>query len=377
MERKIRVCTRCVMDETARKITFDELGVCDYCKEFENTAKALTSGESLFRIKSLDSLLEDVKSSGKGKKYDCVVGLSGGVDSSYALVKAVEYGLTPLAVHLDNGWNSELAQNNISELVERLGVDLYTHVIDWQVYRGLMQSFFDADVIDVELLMDHAMLAVNYRQAHKFGVRYILSGQNQATEGMTMPASWNWFKFDRKNIKDIGSLGGSKFDTYPTVGTFRYLYYEHIRKIKWLPFLDYIEYHKGRALEVLTKNYGYKPYLYKHYESVFTRFYQGHLLPSKFDVDKRKLHFSTLILTNQMERTEAVRLLKLSPYGSEQELADDSSYFLKKMNWTQDDLDVYLNREEVPHSSYKSELPLWEFVFMSRASRMLRSVKFW
>lgn len=170
LSKNYRQCTRCFMDTTAEGIEFDENGVCNYCREFEEVLKRPRKKLNL----SLDEFVNKIKEDGKGKRYDCIVGISGGVDSSYTLVKVKELGLRPLAVHMDNGWDSELAANNIKNLVDKLGVDLYTHVIDWDEYRSLMQAFFDADVIDIELLYDNAMLAVNYQQARKFGTKYIL-----------------------------------------------------------------------------------------------------------------------------------------------------------------------------------------------------------
>jgi hypothetical protein len=249
--------------------------------------------------------------------------LSGGVDSSWVLVQAVKYGLRPLAVHLDNGWNSELAQNNIYKLVSILGVDFYTHVIDWDEYRNMMEAFFQSDVIDVELLYDNAMLAVNYQQANKYKIRYILSGTNQSTEGMRIPESWNWYKYDKAGIKNIvKNFTKIKTKTFPFFSTFDFLIYNYFKQIKWVPFLDLFIYNKNNALLHLEDNYGYKRYPYKHYESIFTRFYQGYILPKKFGIDKRKLHLSTLIMTNQLSRDQALSLLNNIPYESTSDLND-------------------------------------------------------
>jgi N-acetyl sugar amidotransferase len=305
--------------------------------------------------------VEEVKRKGRGRKYDCVVGVSGGVDSSWALVQAVDHGLRPLAVHMDNGWNSELAQNNIANLIQKLGVDLYTHVINWGEYRALMQAFFDADVIDVELLYDNAMLAVNYQQAAAHGVAHILAGTNQATEGMRMPANWNWFKYDRRNIKAVAArFGGTGLDTFPSIGTVDFIWYEFIRRIRWTSFLDYFDYNKAAAMSILQQNYSYKPYPYKHYESIFTRFYQGYLLREKFGVDKRLLHLGTLVASGQMTRDEALKGLEGIPFPSESELDTDREYFLKKMGWSRQKLDEYLQRPERSHADYGSERSLWE-----------------
>jgi len=349
-------CKRCLMDETAEGIEFNANG-CNYCEEFlkklDNTPKVIDA--------NLDELVSKVKEDGKNKPYDCIVGLSGGVDSSYTLVKVKELGLRPLAVHMDNGWNSELAANNIKNLVEKLGVDLYTHVVDWNEYKALMEAFFEADVIDIELLYDNAMLAVNYKLASKYGIKYILSGSNSATEGMRMPNNWNWFKYDKKNIKSIAHQNRVKIKTFPMIGTMEYLYCKLVKKISWIPFLDYVKYNKVEAMRFLVENYAFKPYPYKHYESIFTRFYQGYILPVKFGVDKRKLHLSTLICSNQMSREEALDDLKKIPYPSELELEEDKEYFLKKMGWSILDFLEYLHRNEKRHDVYKTERPLWEF----------------
>ena len=177
------------------------------------------------------------------------MGLSGGLDSSWTLVKVVELGLRPLAVHMDNGWNSELAQNNIFNLVDKLDVDLYTHVIEWHEYRNLMQSFFDADVLDVELLYDNAMIAVNYNQAKSNNIKYILAGTNVVTEGMKMPNNWSWLKYDKKNMKNIGYLNNVKLKTFPSIGVIERIYYEKIRNIKWISFLDFISYERENAIK--------------------------------------------------------------------------------------------------------------------------------
>jgi N-acetyl sugar amidotransferase len=352
------------MDTSATEITFNDVGVCNFCREFSERAKyVLNPKNNLKRSLELQEFIAKVRSQGKGKKYDCVVGVSGGVDSSWVLVKAVEMGLRPLAVHMDNGWNSELAQNNISNLVQTLGVDLHTHVIDWEEYRKLMEAFFLSDVVDVELLYDNAMLAVNYQQSSKYGIKTILGGTNQTTEGMKIPVDWNHLKLDKRNIKAIArKFGNVSLKTFPSISVITFLTYEFILKNKWFHFLDMLDFNKKHALDILQKDYGYKPYPYKHYESIFTRFYQGFILPEKFGYDKRRVHFSTLIVSGQMERQEAVEDLKSIPYHSELELNRDQEYFLKKMNWNQEKLDQYISRQPIKHSEYASEEALYKFL---------------
>jgi N-acetyl sugar amidotransferase len=358
-----RLCARCVLDTSARDITFDDEGNCNYCSTFLSRSADILNRSPAEKRENLDRLVGRIKRLGAGKRYNCVVGVSGGVDSSWALVRAVKEGLRPLAVHMDNGWNSELAQNNISNLVRALDVDLVTHVIDWNEYRGLMQAFLAADVIDVELLYDNAMLAVNYRQAAQHGVKAILAGTNQATEGMRTPRGWNWFKYDKRNIKRLSkAFGNIRIKTFPAIGTLDYVWFEFIRRIRWISFLDYFDYNKAEVLKILQTDYDYKPYPYKHYESIFTRFYQGYILPAKFGIDKRRLHLSALVVTGQMTRDEALADLENIPYESERDLEADKSYFLKKMRWTAADLDEYISRPEKPHSSYGTERALWDFL---------------
>lgn len=360
MTNEVRTCARCIMDTTASDILFDEHGICNYCADFlEKKAKHIAlNGDDTER--RLNSLLSMVKSSGRGKKYDCVVGLSGGVDSSWALVQAVRLGLRPLAVHMDSGWNSELAQNNIANIVRGLGVDLYTHVIEWPEIRGLMEAFFNADVIDVEVLYDNAMLAVNYQQAAKYGLKFILAGTNIATEGIDIPKMWNWYKSDKRNIVGISkAFGGPKLKTFPSISTLDTARYVIINRIHWVSFLDYINYRKFEAIEILKTEFDYKPYPHKHYESVFTRFYQGYILPNKFKVDKRRPHLSCLVMTGELTREEALLQASGIAYPSERDMEKDRQYFMKKMGWSEEKFKNYMFRPKRPHTDYPSEVELY------------------
>jgi N-acetyl sugar amidotransferase len=358
-----QICVRCVLDSSVPGISFNDQGYCNYCSDFLKESSHIISKPKADQERGLAEFITKVKNNGKGKRYDCIVGVSGGVDSSWALVQAVRLGLRPLAVHMDNGWNSELAQNNIENLVRGLNVDLYTHVIDWDEYRELMQAFFDADVIDIELLYDNAMLAVIYDQAARHNLRYILAGYNKATEGIGLPQAWTWNKFDRKNIIALAKrFGKVKLNTFPALGAWKWARYHYLKLIQLTPFLDYFPYNKFEALDVLQKEFNYKPYPYKHYESIFTRFYQGFLLPEKFAVDKRKTHLATLVAAGQMKREDALKLLREIPYPSQKDLEDDKVYFLKKMGWTEGQLKEYLGRPEVRHDVYPSERKRFEFV---------------
>ena len=366
-----RVCSRCVMDTTAGDIVFDESGHCNYCTEFTERIHGSRNAE-LREFGNLERFVETVKAGARGKEYDCIVGVSGGVDSSYALLLAVRHGLRPLAVHLDNGWNSELATHNIANLVSRLGVDLYTHVIDWEENRDLQRSFFKANVVDIELLMDNAMLAVNYQQAAKYGLRYILSGTNTATEGLTMPALWNHNKLDVRNIRSIhGRFGSVRIETHPLFSTMDRIWYGSIRRIRWFKFLNLIHYVKAEALEELKREVGYKPYPYKHYESVFTRFYQAYILPRKFGYDKRRVHLSALVVTGQMDRAHALAMLEQSPYPDPQQELQDLLFVKKKLGFTDESFDEYLRAPAIAHTDYGSEKRLWDA--LSRLRRLVQA----
>jgi len=301
------------------------------------------------------------------------VGVSGGVDSSYALYLAVKSGLRPLAVHLDNGWNSELAVHNIATLVRTLGVDLYTHVIRWEENRDLQRAFMAAHVIDIEMLMDSAMLATNFRAARKFGVRFILSGSNSTTEGMVMPAGWNHHKWDARNARAIhGRFGTRRVPSHPLYSLREMFLDRHVRRIRWLSFLDYFDYRKADAVELLQRELGYKPYPYKHYESVFTRFYQGEILPRKFGVDKRRLHLSALVVSGQMTRGEALAMLDAPPYPDAAQLREDREFVGKKLGYSPEEMETYLAAPPVPHSAYPSEAP-WLALY-SKLARALRRI---
>lgn len=360
MNSTIQTCTRCIMDSSAPDISFDEEGRCNFCNGF-----LLSLGQRGLVGTSADreQLLERIRQDGQNCEYDCIVGLSGGVDSSYVLYQAVRSGLRPLAVHLDNGWNSELAVDNISNLVRTLKVDLYTHVIDWEENKDMQLSFFKANVLDIELLMDNAMLALNYKMARKYGVRHILAGTNRATEGMRMPEGWNWLKFDKRNIQRIHRRFGSvPVRTHPLISVLGFAKYEFLHRIHWTPFLDYFDFRKDAALEELGREVGYRPYPYKHYESVFTRFYQGYILPRKFGVDKRRLHLSTLVATDQMSRDEAMVLMQKSPYPDQNQLQQDREFVIKKLGFTQSSFDAYLAEPAVDHAVYGTEKPLWDWL---------------
>lgn len=358
---KYKRCVRCIMDTSIHDITFDDKGYCNYCSGFIIRSNEYFSEEIEFKNKKLKLFVDKVKREGKGKKYDCIIGVSGGVDSSWVLVQAVKLGLRPLAVHFNNGWNTELAESNIRNLVKILNVDLYTYKVNETEYNKVLQSFFDANVIDLELLHDNMLHTINYQQAEKYKLRYILSGSNMATEGLSMPSDWNWLKYDALNIRRIyRRFGGGKIKNLPLFSVSDYIKYEVFKKIHWFRFLDLMDFNKDEVLNLLERDYSYIRYPYKHYESIFTRFYQAHILPNKFGVDKRLVHLSTLVVAEQMSREQALSMSACNAYPSDKELYSDAEVVKMRMGWNDEYLHDYLKKPEVKHWHYGTEKIIYD-----------------
>ncbi len=348
-----KICSRCILDNIDYPdITFDNHGVCNMCKAYDDISKRhllLTKNNE----NALAKLVFELKNNKKNSDYDCIIGLSGGVDSSYVAYKAKELGLRPLIVHLDNGWNSELAVKNIENIVRKLGFDLYTHVINWNEFRDLQLSYFKASVVDIEALTDHAINAILYKIAAKHNVKYILSGENIVTEGR-IPPNWAHLKNDLMNIKDIHrNFGKIPIKTFPTLGELKSFYYKRVKRIKTIPLLDYIDFNKNKAKQIIIDELEWRDYGGKHYESVFTRFYQSYILPVKFHADKRKSHYSTLICSGQLTRSEALELMKLPAYDSIK-LKEDKDFVIKKLGLTESEFDIMMKQPIRKHTDFKS-----------------------
>jgi hypothetical protein len=291
--------------------------------------------------------------------YDCIIGVSGGVDSLYVLHIASIYNLNPLVVHMDNCWNDELAVRNIYNIITKLGFDYISHVANAKFFDEELKSLIKANVVDLELLTDNLLLKVNYFYANKYGIKYIFGGMNFQTEGNLMPSNWNWFKFDSLNIISITKK--ILFRKNFTIGIFDYLYYKYISKIKWINLLDYVKYNKNEAINTLRENYEFTPYKYKHYESKLTRVYQSYILPVKFGIDKRKIHLSSLIVNGEISRDNALKIL-CEPPIPESELNSDIHYFLNKLNITRTEFDDYLKAAPVAHDKFLSYFKFIVFI---------------
>jgi N-acetyl sugar amidotransferase len=323
------VCTRCVMDTSDPEIRFDEQGVCNHCHGYEALAArevrtGQTGKEALLRI------VDRIKAHGQGKQYDCVMGISGGVDSTYLAYTAKQLGLRPLAVHMDNGWDSELAVSNIEKVLKTLSIDLYTEVLDWEEFRDLQLAFLKASVSDAEIPTDHAIGASIYRVASERGIRYILSGENVVTEGV-LPGSWTYGVWDWKYIRAVHQRFGTvPLRTFPHYSLVDLSYYRAARLLRTFCPLNFLPYVKSEAMRVLQHDLGWKYYGGKHYESIYTRFFQGYILPRKFGIDKRKAHLSTLICSGQITRDAAVTELSCQSYSPELQ-RQDHEYVTKKL----------------------------------------------
>lgn len=360
-ERQYQMCVRTVMDTTDPDIWFDENGVSSHALMYDATmASTVDAAQRGERLGALDALVAKIKKSGKGKPYDCILGVSGGVDSTYLALQAVKLGLRPLAVHFDSGWNSELAVSNIQNVVDKLGLDLFTDVVDWREMRDLQLSFFKASVPNCDIPTDHAFSSVAYQQAAKYRIKYILSGHNLASESI-LPQSWGYSASDAYHVKAIQrKFGKVKLKTYPTLGLFqRYLWYQTIRGIKSAKPLDYMPYVYTDAKAVIAKELEWRDYGGKHYESVFTRYFQGYYLPTKFGFDKRKAHLSSLILSHQTTRPEALAQLEKPTYDPK--LRDeDHAYIAKKLGITTTQLEEIYARPPVAHLDYPNAKWLWD-----------------
>jgi N-acetyl sugar amidotransferase len=327
------ICTRCIMDTTDPDIVFDAAGVCSHCHRYDRVARerVIPPGE---RQQRLADLVAEIKARGRGKPYDCVIGVSGGVDSTYVAWLVKDLGLRPLAVHLDNGWNSELAVANIEKTLKTLGIDLYTHVIDWEEFRDLQISFLKASTPDGEVPTDHAIFALLYQVAAEQGLRHVVTGTNVATEAV-LPEKWGYGYFDWRYVRDVHKrFGGRRLQTYPHFSLARLAYYMFVRRIRMVSVLNYIDYDKATAMRILEEKLNWVYYGGKHYESIYTRFYQAYVLPRKFDIDKRKAHLSNLVLSNQTTRDAALNEMQ-APVYPEDLLLQDRAYSIKKLGLTE------------------------------------------
>ena len=306
----------------------------------------------------LTRLINEIKERGKNKEYDCIAGVSGGVDSTYMVYTIQKLGLRPLVVHVDNGWDSELAVKNIERVLETLNLDLYTYVMDWETFKKLQVSFLKASVPDAEIPTDHAYRAALYQIAAKRGISYIISGSNVVTEGI-MPVSWSYGSSDWRYIRYLHKkFEGTSLKNYPHTSFFQWLYYVFVKGIKTIRILDYVSYNKQAAMQIIQDELGWKYYGGKHYESIYTRFFQGYILPRKFNFDKRKAHLSTLICSGQISRGMALEEMEDDPYPGKRMMEEDREYVIKKLEFTEEEFEEIMSLPPKKFSDYPTMVPL-------------------
>jgi N-acetyl sugar amidotransferase len=351
-----RQCKRCVLDTTSTAITFDEQGICNYCHAFDKQMKKFITIDKDLRKRNLDEMVNYVKKVGKNNKYDCILGLSGGVDSTYMAYLANQLGLRPMAVHFDNGWNSETAVKNIENIVSKLKLDLKTYVINWNEFKDIQLAYLKASVVDIEVPTDQLIFAALNKIAKQNNIKYILSGANIVTE-YGMPLDWAYRnKSDQTNLLNIYHKFGSglKLSTLPKFDFYARFFYTKVHGIQTISLLNYVDYNKAKVKEVITKELGWQDYGGKHFESVFTRFYQGYILPKKFNIDKRKAHLSALICSGQISKEQALEELKTETYDAHLQ-KEDRSFVIKKFDLTEEEFDRIMQAPRVEHDFYGTE----------------------
>lgn len=351
-----QVCTNCVMDTSDPKNTFDERGLCRHCGNFYERILPNWHPNERGR-KELQQIAARIKRAGAKRDYDCILGMSGGTDSSYLAYVAKEMlGLRPLVFHVDAGWDSEAAVSNIEKLVDGLGLDLYTVVVDWEEMRDLQLAFFRAGVAHLDTPQDHAFYATMYNFAVKHRVKYILNGGNYSTECVDPPLDWHYHASDLVQLKDIHRKFGQRpLKTFPTSNILTYkVLYRYLKGVRVVRPLDFVPYVKKDAVELLKERFGWQEYGQKHFESRFTKFYESYWQPVRFGIDKRRAQFSSLILTGQMTRDEALKELSRPAYD-EKTIAQDFEYVATKLGITVDELQSYADAPRKSYRDYRSQ----------------------
>ncbi|USO01285.1 MAG: N-acetyl sugar amidotransferase [Alphaproteobacteria bacterium] len=346
----MKTCTFCIMDETDPDIVFDENGQCHHCKSYMEYVPTLSAFQA-DGSQILEDQIAQIKNKQSGK-YDCVIGLSGGVDSTYlAYIVKKKLGLNPIAVHMDNGWNSELSVKNVENIVTKLNIDLHTKVLDWNEFSKLQLAFLKASTPDSEIPTDHAICATLYQVAKKYNVKYIISGANQVTERI-MPHAWSQGHGDYRYISSIyKKYTEEKLQKFPYINSLKTFFYKKIFGIQFIHLFDYFKFDLNTAKQTIQNELDWKDYGGKHYESVYTKFFQGYILPKKFGYDKRKGHLSNLICANALSRSQALKKLK-KPAILEEEIKSLKDYVAKKLAISPDDLEKILNVEPMYYKDY-------------------------
>jgi N-acetyl sugar amidotransferase len=344
------------MDTSDSNIAFGPDGLCDHCTTFYRQILPKWHTGATGRA-ALDTIIAKIRNAGEGRDFDCIIGMSGGIDSSYLTYLAKEsFGLRPLVFHVDAGWNSQIAVNNIEKLVDMLGLDLYTEVIDWEEMRDLQLAYFKAGVPHIDTPQDHAFFATMYEFAERHRVKYILTGGNYSTECVRNPLEWMYYQSDSVQLRDIHARFGTRpLVKFPLTSALRHkVYLRYAKGIRRIAPLNYVPYLKEEAMRLLRDRFGWQPYPQKHFESRFTRFYESYWLPRKFGYDTRRVQYSSLILTKQMSREDALERLRHPAYDAAT-IAHDFEYVATKLGIPGVELQSYMDAPNRSHKDYKSQ----------------------
>ena len=363
-EQSQEVCSVTVMTSyNDNDFVVDADGISNYVKAYKKI-------DEQYKRQTLNTseILKNI-SVGKGlfanRKYDCIIGVSGGVDSTYLCLLAKKYNLNPLLVHFDNGWNSELAQNNIESIIRETGFDLETYVVDWNEFRSLQRAYLNAGVIDIEVLTDHGFMAALYKISSKKGISTVLAGMNYQTESI-MPKDWTYLKSDRRNIRAIYEQNSKQkfrsLKSYPSLGYFQKKIKDRVAPINIVAPLNHMTYNYNDVKSQITEELNWRDYGGKHFESVWTRFYQGYILPVKFGVDKRRAHYSNLILSQQLSRIEALKMLEKPAYIDESQLSVDFNFVMNKLGFTESEFNKIMKLPPVSHKSFPYQKGIRELI---------------
>lgn len=367
MSKKYQICNYCIMDTSDKDIIFNDKGRCNHCIEAEKLIDKTKN-----RNVELNKLIAQIKKEEKNKKYDCIMGISGGIDSAYVAHLANKLGLRILAVHVDAGWNTEIAEKNISNLCKKLNIDLKRITVDWDTMKELQRAYMFSGLANLDVPQDHVFLAGVYKYAKQYNIKYMLNGSNVATEGI-LPKSWGYAAIDYKSIQSVykNNGRGKSLDKYPHFGILEYMFLQ--QKIKRINILNYIEYSKKEAMKTLKEEFDWEYYGGKHYESILTRFLQTYYLPKKFGYDKKRAHLSSLVTNKEITREEALKALNDKTVYSDEQMLKDRDYILNKLEITLKEWENIMNSKNKTENDYESSKFLLSLCL--KAKSIIRRIK--